>query len=147
MPAPSDPCMGEPGSDDKRCVVTGIGQWIDDVWVHKWGNTACDKTHFYLCQNTIGNSWTYNGYKYTYNDEKKKWNKANKDCKSNGGHLLSIRSDDELEAILPHIPLNSKGRHRNIHIGLKKKNGDWEWVDSDDKYSESEAEDLEWATG
>ena len=145
MPAPTDPGMGEPGSDDMRCVVTGITQFIDGAWVHKWGNTACDKTNFYLCQNTIGNSWTYNGYKYTYNDEKKNWNKANKDCKSNGGHLLSIRSDDELEAILPLIAQISK--RKDIHIGLKEKNGDWEWVDSDDKYSESEAEDLTWATG
>ena len=54
MPAPRDPGMGEPGSDDMRCVVTGIGQWIDDVWVYKWGNTECDKTNFYLCEKNSG---------------------------------------------------------------------------------------------
>ena len=92
-------------------------------------------------------------YKYTYYDKKKKWSQANKDCKSNGqgvfeeGHLLSIRNDYELEAILPLIPLNSKGRHRSVHIGLKKKKGDWEWVDSDDKYSDDEVEDLTWEDG
>ena len=96
---------------------------------------------------TMSDSLFYNGYKYTYRDKKKKWSQANKDCKNRGGHLLSIRSDDELEEILPLIPLNSKGRHRSVHIGLKKEKGKFEWVDSDDKYSEDEVEDLTWEDG
>ena len=91
---------------------------------------------------TMNDFLFYNGYKYTYRDKKKKWSQANKDCKNRGGHLLSIRSDDELEEILPLIPINSKGRHKSIHIGLKEKNGEWEWVDSDEKHDRNEVEGL-----
>ena len=101
---------------------------------------------------TVKPSVYHNGFIYTYNEDNKHWKDAKGLCKAEGGNLLSIRSDDELEAILPLIPFRSNGLRHEIHIALKNRgpdyvNADWEWVDSDDKYSESEAEDLEWVTG
>ena len=71
------------------------------------------------------NSLSYNGFKYTLSDKRKFWNEAKDSCKSEGGNLLTIHSDDELAAILPLIPLNPEGRHRDIHIGLREVKDNW----------------------
>ena len=62
----------------------------------------------------------YNGFNYTFHEEKLWWMDATELCKAEGGHLLSIRSDEELAAILPLIPVHANGRHKEIHIALRK---------------------------
>ena len=54
-----------------------------------------------------------------------RWSRAQQTCKHEGGKLLTIRSDDELAAILPLIPIGADGRHEDIHIGLRMNLPSW----------------------
>ena len=73
----------------------------------------------------ISNSLSYNGFKYTFHDKKKNWKIAKHNCVNEGGNILTIRSDDELAAILPLIPFRADGRREAIHMGLRWKKNDW----------------------
>ena len=74
---------------------------------------------------TLSNSLSYNGFKYTFHDKKKNWKLAKHNCVNEGGNILTIRSDDELAAILPLIPVRADGRREDIHMGLRWKKNDW----------------------
>ena len=58
--------------------------------------------------------------------------------------MLTIHNDAELEAILPLIKQNKKGRIKTTHIGLRKDGGDWKWLDWGQKKFSGELEDLTW---
>ena len=77
-----------------------------------------------------------------------RWSRAQQTCKHEGGKLLTIRSDEELAAILPLIPIGADGRHEDIHVGLRMKLPLWQWMDgSNVQYDPDEFEGLTWATG
>ena len=75
-------------------------------------------------------STTYNGHSYDVFDYNMSWLEAKAFCESRGGHLVSITSDGEQQAVLNAILL---GNLNLYYIGASdaETEGSWKWVDGE----------------
>lgn len=76
----------------------------------------------------------YNGHAYKIYDSYYSWNKAKRECEKNGGHLITVTSQEEYDFLVSFV--NNYGARRLYWIGLScESNGsEWKWV-TDEKNS------------
>jgi hypothetical protein len=68
----------------------------------------------------------WNGHRYVLYTGEKSWTDARDYCKSKGGHLATITSLEEQEAVFELV--KNKGTKNLYWIGGYKTNGIWAWV-------------------
>ena len=75
---------------------------------------------FVVCSNP-----SFENRLYTFLEKGGTWNKSRDHCRSQGGDLVSIETEDERNFIKKEI---QKSNDTFYHIGLEKKAGNWTWV-------------------
>jgi hypothetical protein len=70
----------------------------------------------------------YGGHTYYISKKTETWSKAKEICEKNGGHLVTITSAEENDAIIEYI--KAQKINKNIWIGYSdtKQEGKWEWI-------------------
>lgn len=132
------------------------GQAIAVIEDYEYGGT----TTFYIDLNTFtcstesntvdssseiiydDNTLIYNGNTYKFiNDSSYTWNEAKEYCESLGGHLVTITSEGEQDAVYSFI--KDRIGDEDVYIGLSDtdENGVWNWV------TEEELSYTNWAEG
>lgn len=80
---------------------------------------------------------------YTFLEKGGTWNKSRDHCRSQGGDLVSIETEDERNFIKKEI---QKSNDTFYHIGLEKKAGNWTWVSGKpltlNKWKENQPSDV-----
>jgi hypothetical protein len=66
------------------------------------------------------------GHQFFISKRSATWEEASSLCKGYGGHLVTITSDAENQALMK--PIREKNIHKDNWIGLTKVNGTWSWV-------------------
>ncbi|XP_048258457.1 uncharacterized protein LOC124137409 [Haliotis rufescens] len=75
---------------------------------------------------TLGDS----SYKLNVHDAGITWGEARDNCSQSGGHLVSIRDQQEMAAVYALILATNVFRRREVFIGLRKTAGaGWSWLD------------------
>lgn len=70
----------------------------------------------------------YNNNKYTFYNTALSWEDANKWCENNGGHLVTIESEAEWNAV---SDLLKQANGARCWLGANSKSGEWKWVTGD----------------
>ena len=75
---------------------------------------------------------TYNGHTYQFIDDKMTWHEAKAACEALGGHLVTITSAEEQQAIESFLPANTDFNSAGYFIGGYAENGQSKWVTGED---------------
>lgn len=120
---------GQPSSPKKEKFLhfwNGKGEWDDtadkeQAYVMEWES----QTDFTAKAQKFLNVYTYNGHSYKYFPGSVTWEEADKICKSLGGYLVTITSEEENNFVYKLLDHN-----RDTWIGLNdaRKNGKYVWV-------------------
>ncbi len=149
---------GEPNEDfnDTEYYAQMYGKDYDDNHLGEWNDSRNDSgtLTFYqlenvgfICEwdseNITENILEFGGHKYKlYNDKSMSWEEAKTFCEEQGGHLVTITSADEQDAIYEYA--KQFDIHSDIWIGVSDTNveGDWShWITGE------EVTFTNWGTG
>jgi len=137
-------------------IIWGLGTKNGDTWTYRVNvsdhsnETGIYRTHIYayshadkdtgVCYGELGDinvanqatpkaSVTYNGNQYLLIEDSLSWSDARAACNSMGGHLVTITSQGEQDAV---AALKMKGNRNSYWIGLSgKKDTGFKWVDGE----------------
>lgn len=87
----------------------------NDVSINEKGDISTDET-----EGTV----EYDGHKYKFYDDSMTWEEARDFCERQGGHLVTINSDEEQSFLKD----NSTGERNLYWIGLQESDDEWGWI-------------------
>ena len=128
--APNEP--SNIGNGEDASVIYNKGGYGGPIAYHgSWNDIPMSTITGYICEieNDKKASATVNwdGHSYALYEDLLTWDEAQKRCKELGGHLVTITSQEEQDAV---ISLQKKGKKENYYIGLSdtSQEGNFQWV-------------------
>lgn len=104
---------------------------LDKIAYLKGSTPALDDTPFPISSDAVAASINYNGHTYERYDYNLSWSDAKAFCENKGGHLVTITSEAENNAV---VELMSGCLFGYYHIGATNGgdvNGTWSWITSE----------------
>ncbi|KAG8014276.1 Macrophage mannose receptor 1 [Nibea albiflora] len=116
---------------------------LDPAVHYSWQSSPCSKKLGYICHSTVAEEvptqapetgfcakpWIpYNGHCFHLNKTLKTWTDSQRDCRDEGGDLVSIRNLEDQSFIISQLGYES---HDELWIGLndRKTEGLFDWID------------------
>lgn len=129
--APSEP-NNHNNNENASLIYNKSGYGGEQIAYHgSWNDTAISTITGYICEiendKKASATVNWNGHNYTLYEDLLTWDEAQKRCKELGGHLVTITSQEEQDAV---IDLQKKGKKENYYIGLSdtSQEGNFQWV-------------------
>ncbi|WP_270505601.1 lectin-like protein [Eubacterium limosum] len=129
--APSEP-NNHNDNENASLIYNQSGYGGEQIAYHgSWNDTAISTITGYICEiendKKASATVNWNDHDYELYEDFLTWDEAQKRCKELGGHLVTITSQEEQDAV---IGLQKKGKKENYYIGLSdtSQEGNFQWV-------------------
>ncbi|XP_078352793.1 uncharacterized protein LOC144637605 [Oculina patagonica] len=101
------------------------------IWPTKWTHMPCMRIELYghvpFAEIESGNV-LFGDSCYSFTESGKTWNENRDTCKSKGGDLVSMETEEEWQFVNEEIQKRCIAKPRVWHIGLTKIGANWTWV-------------------
>lgn len=128
--APNEP--SNIGNGEDASVIYNKGGYGGPIAYHgSWNDIPMSTITGYICEiendKKASATVNWNDHDYALYEDLLTWDEAQKRCKELGGHLVTITSQEEQDAV---ISLQKKGKKENYYIGLSdtSQEGNFQWV-------------------